>query len=1503
MKKYILIIVLAFICTDAFAQRFKSFSGNADNYIQELEELYKTDPNMNKDQKKEWESLINRYDSVWNTFNSQHKKDIIKLSQVMLKKNIRARNGFYDFLMTQIAFTGSNQTAESYNQWLKGMQEYLDKHNIKIYNNAVNATYNLLANNCLYLSKTVKWEFDKGTPYMFRIDNERGVYADFNTPINLTYSAAKGSNTVYATMGRLYLMEDKWEGRGGTVNWERSGLNTDSVFCKINDYTAELKTAGFKADSVVFTNKEYFSYTLDGVFEDKITDKTSKDSRYPKFTSYKKTEYIKGVFPNVDYVGGFSQQGGRFLGTGSQKEPARLVFYKESSVFMVAKAIEHPFSREGIITEDCQVTFYVNEKGNEKDSIYHPGTKMNYNKNTHIILCTDTKKGISSSPWMDSYHGVEIYTEAVYAGLDDHTIEFSAVKGPSHDAFATIESMSYYSDYRWYKIKGIDDVSPLYKVKAYTDEYGKKEITVKNFSQYTGYDQTQCKMLLMNLSLSGFVTYESYRETAIVKDKLYDYIKANNKRQDYDAIRMQSTTHNGEANAVLNIYDMDLRLSGIETFSVSDSHNVRITPLNGQMVMQKNMNFSFDGTVAAGRFRMSGTGCKFDYGKFTIDMPNNDSLVFFVPSFEDTNTLVKIQTPIRKLDCQLVIDEANNKSSIKKIDGYPMLSSLKNSFVYYNSPKIQGGVYDTATFYYELEPFVIRNMFTFHTDDIVLKGTFNSAGIFAPIQQPLVVMRDYSLGFKKDFASQPLAAYNGKAKYYNSIDLSCNGLLGTGRFEYGDSKSESKMFVFHPDSMFCETTKFTYENPSVNVTKTSEHFYPTQGYMIVEQKAEAFNMYANNQSIQSGYLRVYPNALTGSGENKTDEMIVKSDIIKYQPDSFTADSSDFTLMALDGGSVAFHAKDVRAEVNYNSKKGSFTTKNGLQQNDLPYLQYVCQVDRFTWDMQNKLLALQNSSSVNDGGIASKPLKEIIDITQPGAVFTSVHPSQDSLTFSAVDAKLNLQTNELTADGVYMIKSADAAIRPDGYRVVLHPGAQMDTIDKAEIVFNTDTKMHYVKKARVHIASGKLYSANGYIDYKDMDGKVTEVFFKDITSAIGYSVGYADITKDAPLNLNTAFKFFGQLMVTAPDSVMSFDGGVTLALNCNDGKDNPWLKFSARLDADNIYIPISEAPVDVEGNRITTSILFNENTLKPKVAFFTSDKEADNVFIKGQGFLTYDKKSNEYRIASKEKLADMKNVVGDYLTISNSSCNAQGVGKIEMGIPVGSAVSMDNYGQIKADANGERADIRMSLAFNFPFSKEALDYMGKGMYEDMNLPVIDFENSKKYQEFLHHKFGNEKGEELYQDLIEHGEWEKMPSALDYSLLLTDVTLNWDPVRRCYLGLTDVEVATVGNIQVNRKVRAKIQMIKSGVNTEIRIYLEQDLDNWYYFAYNGTSMGAISSDDNFNDLVKNAKNREFKGKNGKTYTFRLSTPSEKRTFIKNIELSNYQDSGNDSKEQDD
>lgn len=1508
MTRKLLYTVVLFLCMstifDLQAQRFKNFSGNSDTYLDELAEMFSSDVNLKGDQKKEYEALLTEYGQVWGNFSIQHKKDIVKLSQLMAKKNARARTGFYDFLRTQIAFQTSKQSPESYNQWLKGMQEYISEHNLKVYNSAVVATYNLLNGSYLYLSKTVHWSMGDAGGYVFRNDSLRGVYADINSETDLTYGTSTDSNTIHSTKGRFFLMENTFEGQGGIVSWEKTGLPGEDVFVELDKYTVALNRATVFADSVSFTNKEFFSHKLKGRFEDLCSDgKTGKDDNYPRFYSYKKEEIIQNIFPNVDYVGGFTQQGGKFLGTGDVKMPAELRFYKEGKVYIRAKAIEHPFSRDGIITKDCQVTIYTNQ-----DSIYHPSTKMNFNKSTGQIFFSDYREGISASPWVDSYHCIDIYTEAVYANLDDYKIEFTAIKGLARETFATFESNQYYSEEKWDKLQGIDEQNPLVRIQAFVKKTGKEQFTVKQFAKFIGLDPVQAKLMLMNVALNGFIIYESYRETAIIKPKLYDYIAANRKKADYDALRFVSVTK-GEPNAVLNVLDMELRMNGIEKFTLSDTHNVTIKPLNGSIRMKKNRNFEFDGDVMAGRFKMAGKACKFSYEQFSLDLPNIDSLKFYVPLFDDSTKLVMIQTPIQNLNCKMLIDEPNNKSGLKKTDNYPIMTSMGNSYVYYDSPKIQNGVYNRERFYYKLDSFQIKNLFNFKADSIKFEGVFVSDGIFEDIKEPLVVMKDYSLGFRMETPSTGLATYKGKGQFYNSIDLSCNGLLGTGHLDYLASRSYSKKFVFHPDSAFCTTDKFLCFEKSakassaafakVEVSTTSEHWYPKADYMFVEQKAEPFNMYDSN-AFHSGSLTVSPNGLTGNGSTQSNEMIVSSSFTKFKNDNYTADTADFVLNALDGSSIAFKANNLRAAVDFTNRKGEFVSNEGVSKTDLPFLQYSCYVDKFAWDMDNKQLALLDTQSPKFDDFASKSIRELADLEQPGAKFVSVHPNQGGLQFNSPKATLDLNENKLSADGVYFIRCADAGIRPDNGQITIYRGAQMDTLENATILANTDSKLHEYHKARVHIASSQIYSANGYIDYVDDDGKKQPVFISEINPLSGQSVGKGTVSKENHIALSSAFNFFGKITVNAQDSNFHFDGGVQISANCNS-TEAAWIKFSAAIDPQSIYIPISEAPVDVDNNRLTASVLFNEDNFEPKIAFLTSDTEGDNIMLSAKGYLTYDKTKQNYLIASKQKLEDFEQF-GEYLSYNKTRCDLKGEGNIKLGLPVGGAVQMNNYGNLSVDKNNE-AILQMSLAIKFPFSQQALDLMGVELYEDLNLSPIDLENSA-YKQYLRYIYGEEKGEEWFEDLLVTGEWKSVPKEVANTLFFPSIRLVWDPVKHSYIGTGNAQLGYVGNYQINKSIRTKIQLIKTALTTEIRLYIEANPDHWYFFTYNGAAMSALSSNDTFNDIINNTprKDRETELKGGKIYTYRLATPAEKRNFIRNLELGDqYEDTETDNTEE--
>ena len=98
--------------------------------------------------------------------------------------------------------------------------------------------------------------------YVFRNDSVRGVYAEINSETDLTYGTVTDSNTIYGTKGRFYLMENSFEGEGGLVSWEKTGLSVDDVFVELDKYTVALNRATIFADSVSFTNKEFFSHKL-----------------------------------------------------------------------------------------------------------------------------------------------------------------------------------------------------------------------------------------------------------------------------------------------------------------------------------------------------------------------------------------------------------------------------------------------------------------------------------------------------------------------------------------------------------------------------------------------------------------------------------------------------------------------------------------------------------------------------------------------------------------------------------------------------------------------------------------------------------------------------------------------------------------------------------------------------------------------------------------------------------------------------------------------------------------------------------------------------------------------------------------------------------------------------------------------------------------------------------------------------------------------------------------
>ena len=193
-----------------------------------------------------------------------------------------------------------------------------------------------------------------------------------------------------------------------------------------------------------------------------------------------------------------------------------------------------------------------------------------------------------------------------------------------------------------------------------------------------------------------------------------------------------------------------------------------------------------------------------------------------------------------------MIDDPNNKSSIKDFPQYPIFNSKQTSYVYYDYPSIYNKVYDRNKFYYKVDPFSIDSVNDFSTDALFFEGELISADIFENIREKIVVRPDYSFGFVRVTGKTGYKTYKGKGTFTDTIDLSFKGLRGFGTLDYLNAKSVSnpKGFTFFPDSTNGLATNFTIkqqsaaqgtESPSVKGEDIKIHWEPYENRLMAAE--------------------------------------------------------------------------------------------------------------------------------------------------------------------------------------------------------------------------------------------------------------------------------------------------------------------------------------------------------------------------------------------------------------------------------------------------------------------------------------------------------------------------------------------------------------------------------------------------------------------------------------------------------------------------------------------
>ena len=115
-------------------------------------------------------------------------------------------------------------------------------------------------------------------------------------------------------------------------------------------------------------------------------------------------------------------------------------------------------------------------------------------------------------------------------------------------------------------------------------------------------------------------------------------------------------------------------------------------------------------------------------------MPQCDSMFIWADYNESKKKgkLVRMVSNIKSLVGHIQIDDPSNKSGLDTSHHeFPVLFSNSKTYVYYDDPSIQKGLYKRENFMFVIDPFQMDSLDEFANESIDLDGEFISGGIFS----------------------------------------------------------------------------------------------------------------------------------------------------------------------------------------------------------------------------------------------------------------------------------------------------------------------------------------------------------------------------------------------------------------------------------------------------------------------------------------------------------------------------------------------------------------------------------------------------------------------------------------------------------------------------------------------------------------------------------------------------------------------------------------------------
>lgn len=1471
VKTLLIVFFVTFIfCLDSFSQKTFKFSGDINLFHQELTTF------MGVSLSKEDQAFILTFASLWDStyFSEDSKNKIIEISNLLSEKKARPLPHFKNFLTLLNSSFQKDLNENDLSLILIGLINLPSQSNfnLSMLNDFLIRLSTFINDRIIFTSNSVQWKVD-GENYRYNAGDKFEVLF---TQINLFGKTRNDSLVIFNTNGRYNPSEALWTGRSGTVTWEKAGLEASNVFASLQNYEVVLSRQDYKADSVIFSNKLYFSAPLIGTLSDRISKAGNQaNSDFPRFESYRQDYEIDNIFKGFYYRGGLSMQGGRLIGSGTNDNNARLQIYNQDSLLITLMSKSFVFLPNRAFSTSSSLIIHLG-----KDSIYHPELALNYIAGTDEVSLNRSDRAMSKSPYTNTYHNLDMTFDQLIWKRGDSIMYFTMPRASSI-GLANFESVNFFNKNSYERLQGIDFQNPLILVRNFKNHFLGDVLPVTDFANYAKKDISEIRHLLLELSIRGYIFYEIENDYFSIREKLINTLQSNTGKIDYDVINFVSNTETPLENASFNLNTYELQVNGIPRVFISNVQNVNIYPAKNSVTLKKNRSFRFDGIINAGNLTFFGSNFFFDYVEFKITLQNVDSVSIRAETerMDDygRKMLTVVRNLLRNVTGVLYIDKPDNKSGRKNFADYPKFSSTEKSAVLFNDPRIQKGVYTSEKVYFQVNPFNMDSLNTFKNKDLRFAGKFISGGIFPDIEQNLILQPDYSLGFTYKVPPSGIPAYGGKGVFYESINLSNKGIVGTGKLGFETTEIFGPEFVFFPDSMNVlanevRVAQKTTGNqfPHIQSKNNQVQWIPETNKMTIRQKDVPFTVHNKNTTLQ-GNLIIEPAGVSASGVMFFDDARMNARKFVYSATETLADTADFLLKIPVQSENTFTGKNFNVKINHLLNKGEFRSNSGINRVDFPINRYAGYVEKFEWFPKENLLKLISTKIANN--------EENI-----GARYVSVHPRQDSLYFISPGLNYNYVTNTMNGSGVQYLKVADALIYPDKGKLMVEAGGNMKTLENSIIIANKLSQLHRIYEASTLVESSSKYTARGAYNYIDKFENTQKVLFDRIeVDPTGQTIAKGKIPESDAFTLSPDYEYQGDVSFVAKNPNLYFKGGARIVHECPT-IPKTWLAFETEINPASIYIPVTTNPSNINKDRIFSGSLIANDSIHIYPSFVSFRKKFNDQQISDAGeFLFFEEGFERYLLGSKEKMTNPE-YPGNFLTFDRNKCLISSQGKINLDINLGQ-FKIETTGFTNHQINENSLELDLMITLDFFFNDKALQIMSNDLDSLPGPETVFFRsvgNKMKIQEFI----GQKGVETLWKEIEAGGKLLPVPSEINKTITINNVKLKWHQDTRSYQSYGKIEISNIKGKPVHKSVNGFLEISKRRTGDYLDLYIEIDPGNWYYFGYTRAVMMAFSTNNSFNQaiLLPPVKQRQMTVKSGETaYIYMIASDTKLANFF--------------------